>query len=56
MTFPDSRLAIVVAMACDKDHLAFAKELLSGKNQLMFFMMSLVNLITAEVDKTRMWR
>ncbi|EOY23453.1 Folylpolyglutamate synthetase family protein isoform 1 [Theobroma cacao] len=31
MTFPDSRLAIVVAMACDKDHLAFAKELLSGR-------------------------
>ncbi|TYH41134.1 hypothetical protein ES332_D12G295400v1 [Gossypium tomentosum] len=30
-TFPDSRLAIVVAMASDKDHLAFAKEFLSGK-------------------------
>ncbi|XP_022764203.1 dihydrofolate synthetase-like isoform X2 [Durio zibethinus] len=31
MTFPDSRLAIVVAMASDKDHLAFAKEFLSGR-------------------------
>ncbi|TYJ07003.1 hypothetical protein E1A91_A12G273600v1 [Gossypium mustelinum] len=30
-TFPDSQLAIVVAMASDKDHLAFAKEFLSGK-------------------------
>ncbi|XVF12624.1 hypothetical protein REPUB_Repub08aG0135000 [Reevesia pubescens] len=31
MTFPDSRLAIVVAMASDKDHLSFAKEFLSGR-------------------------
>ncbi|XVF53447.1 hypothetical protein PTKIN_Ptkin05aG0100100 [Pterospermum kingtungense] len=31
MTFPDSRLAVVVAMASDKDHLAFAKEFLSGR-------------------------
>lgn len=32
-TFPDSQLAIVVAMASDKDHLAFAKEFLSGINR-----------------------
>ncbi|KAL5813170.1 hypothetical protein ACOSQ3_028120 [Xanthoceras sorbifolium] len=31
MTFPESRLALVVAMASDKDHLAFAREFLSGK-------------------------
>ncbi|OMO56400.1 Folylpolyglutamate synthetase [Corchorus olitorius] len=31
MAFPDSRLALVVAMASDKDHLAFAKEFLSGR-------------------------
>lgn len=30
MTFPQARLALVVAMAIDKDHLAFAKEFLSG--------------------------
>ncbi|XP_024947945.2 dihydrofolate synthetase isoform X5 [Citrus sinensis] len=29
MTFPQARLALVVAMAIDKDHLAFAKEFLS---------------------------
>lgn len=38
MTFPDSRLAVVVAMASDKDHLAFAKEFLSGIDQLMFIL------------------
>ncbi|KAE8664048.1 Folylpolyglutamate synthetase family protein isoform 2 [Hibiscus syriacus] len=31
MAFPDSRLAVVVAMASDKDQLAFAKEFLSGR-------------------------
>lgn len=30
MTFPGSRLVLVVAMASDKDHLGFARELLSG--------------------------
>lgn len=30
MTFSQARLALVVAMANDKDHLAFAKEFLSG--------------------------
>lgn len=30
MMHPDGALALVVAMACDKDHLAFAKQLLSG--------------------------
>ncbi|XP_056160182.1 dihydrofolate synthetase isoform X2 [Syzygium oleosum] len=30
MTFPDAPLALVVAMARDKDHAAFAKEFLSG--------------------------
>ncbi|RZC84897.1 hypothetical protein C5167_047682 [Papaver somniferum] len=30
LTYPDAPLALVVAMANDKDHLAFAKELLSG--------------------------
>lgn len=30
MTFPDAPLALVVAMARDKDHVAFAKEFLSG--------------------------
>ncbi|XP_039062907.1 LOW QUALITY PROTEIN: dihydrofolate synthetase-like [Hibiscus syriacus] len=34
MAFPDSRLAVVVAMASDKDQLAFAKEFLSGGRQL----------------------
>ncbi|KAF6172997.1 hypothetical protein GIB67_006373 [Kingdonia uniflora] len=31
MTHPDAPLAFVVAMANDKDHLAFAKQLLSGR-------------------------
>jgi len=30
MAFPDAPLALVVAMATDKDHAAFAKEFLSG--------------------------
>ncbi|XP_050386695.1 dihydrofolate synthetase [Argentina anserina] len=30
MTFPESRLILVVAMANDKDHLGFAREFLSG--------------------------
>ncbi|PRQ60339.1 putative dihydrofolate synthase [Rosa chinensis] len=30
MTFPESRLTLVVAMANDKDHLGFAREFLSG--------------------------
>lgn len=30
MAFPEARLALVVAMANDKDHLAFAREFLSG--------------------------
>ncbi|KAK9292440.1 hypothetical protein L1049_020412 [Liquidambar formosana] len=29
--FPEARLALVVAMASEKDHLAFARELLSGR-------------------------
>ncbi|KAM7273606.1 hypothetical protein ACFE04_028270 [Oxalis oulophora] len=32
MAFPDARLALVVAMASDKDHSAFAKEFLSSKH------------------------
>ncbi|XP_021277917.1 dihydrofolate synthetase [Herrania umbratica] len=39
MIFPDSRLAIVVAMASDKDHLAFAKEFLSGRQVEAVFLM-----------------
>ncbi|GAV66233.1 Mur_ligase_M domain-containing protein [Cephalotus follicularis] len=31
MTFPQARLVLVVAMASDKDHLAFAREFLSGR-------------------------
>ncbi|KAI9187319.1 hypothetical protein LWI28_026753 [Acer negundo] len=31
MTFPQARLALVVAMASDKNHLAFAREFLSGR-------------------------
>ncbi|KAI9161448.1 hypothetical protein LWI28_017580 [Acer negundo] len=31
MTFPEARLALVVAMANDKDHLAFARQFLSGR-------------------------
>ncbi|XP_010539028.1 PREDICTED: dihydrofolate synthetase [Tarenaya hassleriana] len=31
MTFPGQKLAFVVSMASDKDHLGFAKELLSGQ-------------------------
>ncbi|KAL4384771.1 hypothetical protein GQ457_15G002570 [Hibiscus cannabinus] len=34
MTFPDSRVVVVVAMASDKDQLAFAKEFLSGGRQV----------------------
>lgn len=30
MTFPGARLALVVAMASDKDHVGFAREFLSG--------------------------
>ena len=30
MTFPEARLALIVAMASDKDHMAFAREFLSG--------------------------
>ncbi|CAI8605613.1 unnamed protein product [Vicia faba] len=30
MAFPKARLAFVVAMACDKDHAGFAREILSG--------------------------
>lgn len=30
MAYPESPLALVVAMASDKDHIAFAKEFLSG--------------------------
>ncbi|XP_044472721.1 dihydrofolate synthetase isoform X2 [Mangifera indica] len=30
MTFPEAKLAMVIAMATDKDHLAFAREFLSG--------------------------
>ncbi|KAJ0101556.1 hypothetical protein Patl1_05233 [Pistacia atlantica] len=31
MTLPEAKLAIIVAMASDKDHLAFAREFLSGR-------------------------
>lgn len=38
MTFPKARLILVVAMASDKDHIAFARELLSGTELgLLFF-------------------
>lgn len=30
MAFPGARLALVVAMASDKDHVGFAREFLSG--------------------------
>lgn len=30
MTFPKAHLALVVAMASDKDHVGFAREFLSG--------------------------
>lgn len=30
MTFPEASLALVVAMASDKDHIGFAREFLSG--------------------------
>ncbi|KAJ7959287.1 Folylpolyglutamate synthase [Quillaja saponaria] len=32
MAFPEARLALVVAMASDKDHVGFAREFLSGRN------------------------
>ncbi|XP_059629099.1 dihydrofolate synthetase isoform X3 [Cornus florida] len=35
MTFPEARLVFVVAMASDKDHLAFARELLSGLTEVL---------------------
>lgn len=31
MAFPKAQLAFVVAMASDKDHAGFAREILSGK-------------------------
>jgi len=31
MAFPKARLVFVVAMASDKDHVGFAREILSGK-------------------------
>ncbi|KAJ9164268.1 hypothetical protein P3X46_023868 [Hevea brasiliensis] len=31
MTFPEARMALVVAMACDKDHMDFAREFLLDK-------------------------
>ena len=36
MTFPDARVALVVAMASDKDHLAFAREFFSGIISFVF--------------------
>jgi hypothetical protein len=36
MAFPDARVALVVAMASDKDHLAFAREFLSGAISFVF--------------------
>lgn len=30
MTSPEARLVLIVAMASDKDHMAFAREFLSG--------------------------
>ncbi|TXG71125.1 hypothetical protein EZV62_006060 [Acer yangbiense] len=38
MTFPEARLALVVAMASDKDHLAFAREFLSGRKLEAIFL------------------
>lgn len=35
MTFPRARLALVVAMASDKDHVGFAREFLSGITLIM---------------------
>jgi folylpolyglutamate synthase/dihydropteroate synthase len=35
MAFPKARLAFVVAMASDKDHAGFAREILSGKTMLI---------------------
>jgi folylpolyglutamate synthase/dihydropteroate synthase len=35
--FPKASLALVVAMACDKDHSAFAQALLKGKHNYLYF-------------------
>lgn len=36
MTYPAARLGFVVAMASDKDHVGFAREILSGKSLISF--------------------
>ncbi|XP_059629098.1 dihydrofolate synthetase isoform X2 [Cornus florida] len=50
MTFPEARLVFVVAMASDKDHLAFARELLSVKQLEAVFLTE----VDIAGDKSRM--
>lgn len=57
MAFPDARVALVVAMASDKDHLAFAREFLSGASPLYFeFLLYWLSMISVEVDNMRKMR
>lgn len=57
MAFPDARVALVVAMASDKDHLAFAREFLSGLSPLYFeFLLYWLSMISVEVDNMRKMR
>lgn len=51
MTFPEARLALIVAMASDKDHIAFAREFLSG-GQLEAVFLTEVNIAGANSRTT----
>ncbi|XP_019081779.1 dihydrofolate synthetase isoform X3 [Vitis vinifera] len=51
MTFPEARLALIVAMASDKDHMAFAREFLSG-GQLEAVFLTEVNIAGAKSRTT----
>lgn len=51
MTFPEARLALIVAMASDKDHMAFAREFLSG-GQLEAVFLTEVNIAGANSRTT----
>lgn len=51
MTFPRAQLALVVAMASDKDHLAFAREFLTGMAPVIS--LCLLYLISVEVGYIR---
>lgn len=49
MTFPKAKLLLVVAMASDKDHSGFARELLSGMASLFAFSVVVVTILLKNV-------